>query len=204
MLRKGFTLIELLIVIGILAILATAVVLVLNPAQILAETRDSQRFNDLKALNSALNLYLTTVSSPDLDGSGSCSSSCFVNINADPGGNQGCDGRHGSKSDAVDADRTVDGTGWLPVDLTDTQGGSPLSVLPVDPINNTAAGNCDVDGGGAVGCYYSYACDGTNRTFELNAALESVRYATTENKDGSDGGDTADVYEIGTDPGLNL
>jgi prepilin-type N-terminal cleavage/methylation domain-containing protein len=40
---KGFTLIELLIVIAILAILATAVVLVLNPAQILAQARDAQR-----------------------------------------------------------------------------------------------------------------------------------------------------------------
>ena len=34
--KKGFTLIELVIVIGILAILATVVVLVLNPAQLLA------------------------------------------------------------------------------------------------------------------------------------------------------------------------
>src|SRR3989338_7505949 len=63
-LRKGFTLIELLIVIGILAILATTVVLVLNPAQILAESRDTQRVSDLGAVQSAIGLYLATVASP--------------------------------------------------------------------------------------------------------------------------------------------
>ena len=54
--HKGFTLIELLIVIAILAILATTVVLVLNPAQILAETRDGQRLNDMGTLQSAISL----------------------------------------------------------------------------------------------------------------------------------------------------
>ncbi|MGC9603258.1 MAG: prepilin-type N-terminal cleavage/methylation domain-containing protein, partial [Minisyncoccia bacterium] len=39
--EASFTLIELLVVIGILGVLATAVVLVLNPAQLLAQARDS-------------------------------------------------------------------------------------------------------------------------------------------------------------------
>ncbi len=64
---KGFTLIELLIVIAILAILATAVVLVLNPAQILAQARDSQRISDLSSVKSAIALYLaTTTSTPTM------------------------------------------------------------------------------------------------------------------------------------------
>ncbi len=54
---KGFTLIELLIVIGILAVLSTATVLMLNPAGMLAETRDSTRLTDLNAINQALSLY---------------------------------------------------------------------------------------------------------------------------------------------------
>ncbi|MFA6494844.1 MAG: type II secretion system protein, partial [Candidatus Paceibacterota bacterium] len=40
---KSFTLIELLIVIGILAILVAAIVITLNPAQLLAQARDSKR-----------------------------------------------------------------------------------------------------------------------------------------------------------------
>ena len=45
--KKGFTLIELLIVIAIIAILAVVVVLVLNPAELLRQSRDSQRLSDI-------------------------------------------------------------------------------------------------------------------------------------------------------------
>ncbi|MCX6788427.1 MAG: type II secretion system protein, partial [Candidatus Jorgensenbacteria bacterium] len=59
--KLGFTLVELLIVIAILAILAVAVVLVLNPAQLLKQGRDSTRLSDMAALNSALALFNTDV-----------------------------------------------------------------------------------------------------------------------------------------------
>ena len=67
-LPRGFTLLELLIVIAILAILAAVVVIVLNPAETLAKSRDAQRLSDLSTVKSAIALYLTTVSSPSLDG----------------------------------------------------------------------------------------------------------------------------------------
>ena len=51
---RGFTLIELLIVIGILGILAAAVVIVLNPGELLAQSRDAQRLQDLGTINSLL------------------------------------------------------------------------------------------------------------------------------------------------------
>ncbi|MFA6994730.1 MAG: type II secretion system protein, partial [Candidatus Paceibacterota bacterium] len=56
---KSFTLIELLIVIGILAVLVAAIVITLNPAQLLAQARDSKRQQDLSALNQALNTITT-------------------------------------------------------------------------------------------------------------------------------------------------
>src|SRR5690349_16335843 len=67
-LKKGFTLVELLIVIGILAVLATTAVVILNPAQLLAQARDSQRLSDLASLQSALALYVTDTTTPDMDG----------------------------------------------------------------------------------------------------------------------------------------
>ena len=52
--KKGFTLLELLIVIGILSILSTTVVLVINPAQLLKKARDAQRISDLNTVKTAI------------------------------------------------------------------------------------------------------------------------------------------------------
>jgi prepilin-type N-terminal cleavage/methylation domain-containing protein len=191
--KKGFTLIELLIVIAILAILATVVVLVLNPAQLLAESRDGQRLSDMSTLNTALALYSTTASSPDLDGTGAlaCATDCFTNIG---GMAANCGGRHAvARETTTDTDRTVDGTGWIPVVLTDTSGGAPISVLPIDPSQSTTY-------------FYSYACDNTAKTWELDANLESTRYSNGggDDKESTDGGSVTTVYEIGNDSGLDL
>jgi len=43
----SFTLIELVIVIGILAVLAAVVVIVINPAEYMKSTRDAQRMSEL-------------------------------------------------------------------------------------------------------------------------------------------------------------
>ncbi len=52
--KGGFTLIELLIVIGIIAILAAAVIIAVKPGEKLAEARDSRRERDLITLESAV------------------------------------------------------------------------------------------------------------------------------------------------------
>ena len=60
---KGFTLVEALLVVGFLAVVATVVVVVLNPAQFLDQSRDSRRVEDLKALNRAMEV---AIYSPEL------------------------------------------------------------------------------------------------------------------------------------------
>ncbi|OGY64073.1 MAG: hypothetical protein A3I89_02255 [Candidatus Harrisonbacteria bacterium RIFCSPLOWO2_02_FULL_41_11] len=189
--KKGFTLLELVIVIGILAILAAVSVLVLNPAQILARSRDTTRSTDLVAIKDSLNLYVTDVSSPDMDGgTNSCSTLCYT---AATGVAVNCGSRHGTKTTTEDATREVDSNGWVPVNLTAVSTGAPLAVLPVDPTNNTTY-------------FYSYACDNTAKTFELNANMESTTYANggTDDKESKDGGNNADILEVGTDSGLDL
>lgn len=179
---------ELLIVIGILAVLATAATLVLNPAELLRQSRDSTRISDLSTLNNALALYVTNVSSPDLDGStSSCTTLCYTH--ASPSAN--CGGRHSGKTTTTDATREVDSNGWIPVDFTGIPGGAPLSVLPIDPTNSATY-------------FYSYACNNTAITYELNAVFESTKYLTTEDYDGEDGGDVAGAYEVGSEPGLDI
>jgi len=176
--KKGFTLIELVIVIGILAILATVVVLVLNPAQLLAQARDSQRMSDLGSVKSAIALYLATADSPAVGATskGTVSTACWFGTTC----TTTCSG--------ISTSTAVDGTGWINVDLTGTTGGSPLSALPLDP-SPTAT------------YQYTYIGDATNLTFELNANLESTKYSGLE---ATDGGNCPSVYEIGTAPGLAL
>lgn len=54
MLNKGFTLIEILIVIGIMAILATAIILAVNPPKQFAQARDTQRWINVSNISNAI------------------------------------------------------------------------------------------------------------------------------------------------------
>ncbi len=162
--RRGFTLIELLVVIAILGVLATAVVLVLNPAELLKQGRDSTRLSDLAALNSAIGIFradqydvnigtasTTYISIPDA--SSLCSD---LSLPTPPAGwTYHCD--------STSTYTKVDGGGWIPIDFSKISSGSPLSKLPVDPMNTVANG-----------LYYLYATNGNG--WELGAIPESVKY----------------------------
>jgi prepilin-type N-terminal cleavage/methylation domain-containing protein len=195
--RDGFTLIELLVVIAIIAILSVVVILTLNPAALLQQSRDSNRISDMSTLNTALGVYLA-------QGASSLGSSSVVYISIpDPtatttAGDQ-CQGlglitlpaTYSYHCAATSTYRSVDGTGWIPVNFTSLPAGSPLGQLPIDPINTSSSRE-----------YYTYTTNGTQ--YETTAAMESAKYKLGGSNDviSNDGGHLATVYEKGNAYGL--
>ncbi len=114
---KGFTLVELLVVIAIIAILASVVILIINPLELLKRSRDATRLKDLESLQSAINLAIQDGLSNGNDIL--CSGSDFP-----------CSGKSNSQT------RVNNGTGWVKVNLG-SQKAVSLATLPVDPVNNS-------------------------------------------------------------------
>src|SRR3989338_2894168 len=167
---KGFTLVELLVVIAIVAVLSTVVIITLNPAELLKQTRDSTRISDMATMKSAIALYLAYVLEPDIGGTatlGGTSDLCYVSVPSDVATvAANCGGTFLVRTTTQLADnaetRKVDGTGWVPADFTLVSAGTPLGSLPVDPVNNATL-------------FYAYAANDTFQ-YEIDTAMESVRY----------------------------
>lgn len=184
--KRGFTLIELLIVIAILAVLGVAVVLVLNPAELVRQSRDSTRIADVATLNSAIAFYLSDLANPDLGG---CAANGVRVTAATPSSPINSVAR--TVITTVDQ-YGVDNSGWVDIKFTDITGGSPISKLPRDPINSITA---------PANNFYAYACDesGGLLKYEINVNMESAKYRSggTSDVESKDGGDNTQWYEAG-------
>jgi prepilin-type N-terminal cleavage/methylation domain-containing protein len=199
--RSAFTLIELLVVIAIVAVLAVVVVLVLNPAQLIQQSRDGNRLSDMASLNTALGLYLVDAGTNGTVSLGSAST-VYVSI-PDPtatstAGDQ-CQGlglpslpaTYSYHCAASSTFRKTDTTGWIPVNFALMSNGSPLGQLPIDPTNSSTSR-----------LWYTYTTNGSQ--YEITAAPESGKYklAGTSDAISGDGGTLATVIEKGTKLGL--
>ncbi|HEX4104548.1 MAG TPA: type II secretion system protein, partial [Candidatus Paceibacterota bacterium] len=190
----GFTLIELLIVIAIIAVLATVVVLALNPAELLRQARDGNRLSDLANINTTLGLY-----NEDVGGSLGTASTSYVSV-YDPSATstdtcQGLtlattSGNFAFQCSASSTYRKTNGTGWIPLNLSLISSGSPLDTLPVDPTNQTSSG-----------LFYAYNAQGSQ--YVVTAVMESQKYraqlGATPAITGYPG-----VAAVGTNPSLSL
>jgi prepilin-type N-terminal cleavage/methylation domain-containing protein len=113
---KGFTLVELLVVIAIIAILAGAMFLVINPAKLMAKTRDSRRIAELSSVNKAIANALAD-----------------SKIEMTAGG---------VGENANDATVTTAGAGWVRFTIINASNGlgDYMPTLPRDPIRAATAG----------------------------------------------------------------
>jgi len=90
--------------------------------------------------------------------------------------------------------RSVDSTGWLPINFNLISARSPISNLPVDPLNKPPY-------------YYAYAATTTPaQVYKMVANMESIKFANggKSNVEGKDGGWNDNLLEVGSDPGLDL
>ncbi len=185
--EQSFTLIELLIVIAILAVLAIAVVLILNPTELLKESRDTTRIQDLAVVNKALALVETDTPSASLG------TSTFVYVSIPDSSatcsNLGLPALPAGYTYACAPTSTVtktDGTGWIPVNFDSFSAGAPFARLPVDPTNTTS-----------TGLFYTYIPGGS---WEMTAIMESADRKMGGRSDATsgDGGQFSEMYEVGT------
>ncbi len=178
---KSFTLLELLIVIGIIAVLSTALIMVIRPAEQFRKGRDSSRVSQLDSLRTALNMALMENVSLGED------HTVYLSL---PSNDPSCSDLslpplpnlwtyHCSNSSNY---RKIDGTGWIPINFTELVTVN-LPALPIDPLNNTTY-------------YFTYTTGGS---YELTALLESSeRHEPAIN----DGDAFPGLYAVGTS--LNL
>jgi prepilin-type N-terminal cleavage/methylation domain-containing protein len=175
--RNAFTLVELLIVIAIVAIVMTSVMFVVNPAELLRQSRDANRFTDLATINKSIGLYASTVSSltgaaatiyvsiPDSAATSTAGDQCQgLGLATPPAGWK----YHCAASSTY---RRTNGTGWLPIDFDLIPTGA-ISVLPIDPVNTTSTNE-----------YYIYVTTGTG-DWALTMMPESQQYAARALNDG--------------------
>ncbi len=216
---KGFTLLELLIVVAIIGVLSVALVMVLNPSEMLKKSRDAQRISDLTALKKAIEIYKTNIPSAKLAGAnntgckGTTISTAWqpatdhiyyslpndtTTISAMVLDGTTFTGTGGASQVLKANSGKVDSNGWIPIDFTSLPGGSPISALPIDPTNTMTSLSTPT----STDLVYRYVCSEKDQSFEIDAALESTAYTSTDNKMSKDGGNSDLYYEVGT--GLSL
>ncbi len=196
--QKAFTLIELLIVIGILAVLATTVLLVINPAQLVKQSRDANRITEINQINKALLLFQSFGGSSTAMGN---SNTIYISL---PDTDSQCGSYYGQLTATTTGwnyhcstsanYRNIDGTGWIPVDLSSIQGqaGTLFSNLPIDPIQAS-----DLSAAATNGYYYTYI----HGSWALSATMESDKYLAANAS--SDGGQSSTRFEAGNELNLN-
>lgn len=180
-------------------------ILVINPAQYMKRSRDTNRASDMESIGKAINLLLASNVNPF---SGLSSTNIYLSLPSDISpGNTICNTTFTSsydnttvytfKCNATQANlKNADGTGWLPINLKDVG----LPTLPIDPLNTYTLNNTQRDDH-----FFAFITNGSS--FELDSKPEYMGY---KNRDGfplhnasatdlpvADGGDNG-LYEYGT------
>lgn len=165
----GFTLIELLVVIGILSILAVALLIAINPAEAQRKARDTQRLKDLSNLQAALEGW----------------------INDNPGITLSLTASSGGTGSVI---RDCGTAGWLGGGGTVVSVCNYLNRLPVDPRNTLTqiTNSAGVESTGVA----NYYVRGSGGVYNICAYLESKSNANKVVDDGYTIGTGANQFNV--------
>ncbi len=228
-LRRGFTLIELVIVIGLVALLATTVIFVINPAAIFEEGRDIRRIADMGKMNAAMGLLLAS-------GAGPIQGVCIPETPAappsgptPPGIPQGSPPLPpGASPPPFNPPPPVVPGPWcyqhapyvtscaeryaITVSATSTESRATDGTgwVPVDLARAMGGGllsSWPIDPKEDSAHFYSFICKvegGSDAVWEFSSHMESVRYASggPDDIESTDGGNRPALFEVGTGVGL--
>lgn len=174
---RAFTLIELLIVIAIIAILGSATVMVLNPVEMMKQSRDGTRIQDIENIDKGLKMAL--FDNPTLLDSLSASNIYVSRPSSSCPSGAPAGFTYVCNASTANLNKT-DGTGWIPLAL------SSVPALPIDPANSSSS-------------YYIFMADPIDKDFTISSPMESQKQIATASV--RDGGTDLGRFEKG-DPAL--
>ena len=171
---RGFTIIELLVVIGIISVLAVALLVTLNPAEAQKRARDTKRLKDANTIQAIVEQYMND---------GGSFSSCTTGAPCTS-----------ATSGAVDAAPCSGSTQWI--------GGSSVTLcdyaktIPVDPDNNATRSCVEDSSTGDINSsctmVYRFAISGSN--YEINVRQESVSNLSKVTGDSGDSDEWVEIF----------
>jgi len=187
--HKSLTFLETLITLTILSVISILVIGLLKPQETFKAARDTKRITSLKQIEKAIELYLTENQNLNLGSSTIIylslpdnSPTCSTWINQLPTLPSGYEYRCSANP------QNINGTGWIPIDFTNSSLVS-IASLPIDPINNPPH-------------YFSYVADNNKKSFEITAYLESEKNKGENSISANDEGTNIYLYEAGNDKKL--